>query len=98
MSLTIIVTSDVQSRFHGFLGSVMVEVAPGLYVSPQLNRDARDRLWAVVSEWHEQIQHGTITMLWLDKSCSGSIAVKTLGTPRRDLVDVDGLLLTRREL
>lgn len=96
MSLTIIVTSDVQSRFHGFLGSVMVEIAPGLYVSPQLNRDVRDRLWAVVTEWFGQLKQGTIIMLWRDKSSPGFIAVKTIGTPRRNLVDVDGLLLTRR--
>jgi CRISPR-associated protein Cas2 len=98
MSLTVIVTCDVQARFHGFLGSAMVEVAPGLYVSPQLNRDARDRLWVVVSEWYEQLKHGAVIMLWRDKSSPGFVAVKTLGVPRRELVDVDGLLLTRREL
>lgn len=98
MSLTVIVTCDVQARFHGFLGSAMVEVAPGLYVSPQINRDARDRIWNVISEWHGQIRQGTISMLWRDKSCPGFVAVKTLGTPRRELVDVDGLLLTKREL
>ncbi len=98
MSLTVVITCDVQSRFHGFLGSVMIEIAPGTYVSPQLNRDARDRLLAVVASWHEQIRQGTIIMLWRDKSCPGGIAVKTLGLPRRDLVDVDGLLLTRKPI
>jgi len=98
MSLTIVVATNVESRFHGFLASAMVEVAPGVYVSPRLNRDARERMWSAISDWHAHIQHGTILMLWRDKSCPGAIAVNTLGIPRRDLVDSDGILLTRNKI
>lgn len=98
MSLTVVITCDVQSRFHGFLGSAMIEIAPGTYVSPQLNRDARERLWTVIADWYEQIRHGAIIMLWRDKSCPGGISVLTLGLPRRELIDVDGLLLTRKQI
>ncbi len=96
MSLTVVVTCDVPGRFHGFLASAMVQVSTGLYISPQLNRDARDRMWAVLADWFSHTRQGTITMLWRDKSFPGSIAVNTLGTPRRNLVDIDGLLLTKR--
>lgn len=32
MSLTVVVTRDVQNRYRGFLGSVMLEVSAGVYI------------------------------------------------------------------
>ena len=96
MSLTIVVTCDVQSRYHGFLASSMLEIAPGTYVSPRLNRDARDRIWEVINDWFQALSRGSITMIWRDKSCPGDVAIKHLGTARRELKEIDGLLLTYR--
>jgi CRISPR-associated protein Cas2 len=49
--MTIVVTRDVLDRYRGFLASAMPEVAPGVYVSPELSRGVRERVWGVVAEW-----------------------------------------------
>ncbi len=98
MSLTIVVTRDVQARYRGFLGSAMLEVAPGVYVSPRMNNAVRERIWDVVSGWHAQLCQGSITLLWRDTSAPGQMSIKQCGEPPKELVDTDGLLLVRRAI
>lgn len=93
--LTLVITRDVEHRYRGLLRSSMLEIATGIYVSPQLNRDARERLWEVLAKWHQALQRGSIVMVWRDAKSFGDIGVKTLGETRRDLVEIDGILLTR---
>ena len=50
MPLTLIVTRDVPGRYRGFLASVMPEVAPGVYVAPDLSKGVRERVWAVLAD------------------------------------------------
>ncbi len=54
MALVMIVTRDVVDRFHGFLASVMLEIAPNVFVAPRMNKGVRERTWDVVSDWHGQ--------------------------------------------
>jgi len=49
MPMTVVVTRDVESRYRGFLASVMLEIAPGVYVSPNLSAGVRERIWSVLS-------------------------------------------------
>ncbi len=98
MSLTIIVTRDVQPRYRGFLGSAMLELAPGVYISPRLNRTVRDRLWEVLEDWHKQLAKGSIVMVWRERNNTANIAIKILGEPQKNIVEFEGMLLTRREL
>lgn len=49
MALVTIVTRDVADRYRGFLASVMLEVAPTVYVSPRMNPGIRARVWKVLS-------------------------------------------------
>lgn len=97
MSLTVIITRDVQERYRGFLRSAMLEVDAGVYASTQLNRDVRDRLWDVLAEWHQVLSRGSIVMIWRDKDASANIGMRTLGMPRRNIVEIDDFLLTRRD-
>jgi hypothetical protein len=46
MPMTVIVTRDVPDRYRGFLASVMPEIGPGVFVSPELSRGVRERLLA----------------------------------------------------
>ena len=46
MALVMIVVRDVADRFHGFLASVMLEVAPNVFVSPRMNPGVRKRTCA----------------------------------------------------
>ena len=49
--MTIVVTRSVPDRYRGFLASCMLELAPGVYASPEMSRAVRDRVWAVCCEW-----------------------------------------------
>jgi CRISPR-associated protein Cas2 len=91
-----IVTRDVADRFRGFLSSVMLEVAPGVFVSPRMSKGVRDRVWGVLTDWHQTLCCGSIVMAWRDQKETGGIGLAHLGTRPRELVEVDGMWLTRR--
>lgn len=96
MPMTVVVTRDVAPRFRGFLASLMLEIAPGVYTSPTLSRGVRERIWTVLSEWHRELRDGSIVMTWRDVKASGRQAILTLGLPPRSLIDYDGLVLVQR--
>lgn len=98
MPLCIVVTRDVEMRYRGFLGSVMLELSPGTYASPRMSKAVRERVWDVVSEWHATLSQGSIVMAWRDTSAPGSLRVLTLGEPPKGLVEHEGSLLVRRPL
>jgi len=97
MPLTIIVTNDVESRYRGFLTSVMLEVSAGVYVAPDMSSAVRDRVWDVVSGWWETLRRGSLVMVWRDKAAIGHLQIETLGEPPKKIVDADGVLLVKRE-
>lgn len=98
MSLVVIVTRDVADRFRGFLASTMLEVAPTVYLSPRMNAGVRSRIWDVLSDWYGTEPHGSIVMVWRDINETGSVGIANLGSPPRELVEMDGLWLTKRGL
>jgi len=98
MSLTILITRDVEDRYRGFLSSLMLELTAGVYVSARLNAGARERIWAVLLDWHQHLNRGSVTMCWTDKQQPGGIGLRQLGEAARQLAEVDDLLLVRREL
>ena len=49
--MTVVVTRNVPDRYRGFLASCMLEIAPGVYTSPNLSRAVRERVWAVCCDW-----------------------------------------------
>lgn len=98
MPMTIVVTRDVAARFRGFLASVMVEIAPGVYTHPRLSASVRERVWRVLSEWFGERPGSCIVMTWADKASAGGQGVRTLGSPPINLIDIDGFLLAQREL
>lgn len=98
MPMTVIVTRDVADRYRGFLASVMPEVAPGVYVSPDLSRGVRERIWAVLSDWWASLPGGSVLLTWRDPSASGGLGLEVLGIPPVRLVDLDGLRVVRREI
>jgi CRISPR-associated protein Cas2 len=96
MALVVIVTRDVADRYRGFLGSVMLEVSPSVYISPRMNKGVRERVWAVMTDWHMQEPRGSLVMVWRDSDETGGVGLAHLGTPPRELVELDGMWLTRR--
>lgn len=96
MSMTVMVTHNAPSRMRGFLASTMLEVTPGVYVGPRISPAVRERIWTVVEEWFENANQASVVMIWQDKEVPGGQAVRTLGVPPISLVDVDGMVLARR--
>ena len=97
MPMTVVVVRDVPDRYRGFLASLMPEVAPGVFVSPDLTRGVRERVWSVLSGWWDERPGGSIVVTWRDDARPGRLGLATLGLPRRELVDLDGALLIRRD-
>ena len=96
MALTVIVTRDVADRYRGFLASVMLEIAAGVYLSPRMNTGVRARVWEVMREWHEAEPSGSIVLVWRDLNQTGGVGIETLGTPPKSLVEIDGMWITRK--
>lgn len=96
MTLTVVVTRDVEDRYRGFLSSVMLEVSPGVYVGMRLNARCREQVWSVVSEWYTNLARGSIIMLWPDAQADCGLQLRVLGTPPRTAVMVDATVLMRR--
>ena len=76
----------------------MREIAPGVYTAPTMARAVRERVWRVLSDWFGELGGGGIVTTWREPSAPGRQAVLTLGLPRRELVEVDGLMLVKGEL
>jgi CRISPR-associated protein Cas2 len=95
MPLTILVTRDVEMRYRGFLTSVMLEIAPGVYVAPEMSAAVRVRVWTVMTNWWNTLGRGSLTMVWRDTSAPGNLRIETLGEPPKTIVDADGVLLVK---
>jgi len=98
MPLTVIITRDVEDRYRGFLGSTMLELAPGVYAQPRMSAAVRGRVWEVVAEWHGRLRSGSIVMCWAETGAAGGLGLATLGEPPKKVVTHDAVLLVRRSL
>jgi CRISPR-associated protein Cas2 len=98
MSMTVVVTRNVSARVRGFLASLMLEVAPGVYSAPRISPAVQQRIWEVLANWFLNEQGASIVMLWQERELPGGQAVRTLGSPPIGFVDVDGLMLAQRPL
>lgn len=95
MALVTIVTRDVADRFRGFLASVMLEVAPCTYVSPQMSKGVRERIWKVMTQWHTAEPIGSVVMIWRDREATGGVGLSHLGAPSKALIEMDGMWIAR---
>jgi CRISPR-associated protein Cas2 len=96
MPLTVVITRDVEDRYRGFLGSAMLDLAPGVYAQPRMSAGVRGRVWAVVEGWYARLGGGSIVMCWAEPSSAGGLGLLTLGEPPKDVVRHDAVLLVRR--
>ena len=94
--MTVVVTRDVAPRIRGFLASCMIEITPGVYTSPRLSVAVRERVWAVIAEWFEELGGRCIVMTWQDPRTASGQMVRVIGEPPVELIDHDGVILSRR--
>ena len=96
MPMAMVFTRNVEDRYRGFLTSVMLEIAPGVYVAPDLSPGVRMRVWEVLSAWWEALGTGSIVLVWRDAKAVGNLRIEMLGEPPKEIVDADGILLVKR--
>ena len=95
MPMTVVITRDVEARYRGFLASAMLEVAPGVYVSPDSSAGVRERIWKVLQDWFRSLGNGAVPMIWRDRTAAGGVALRHLGDPPKEIRDADGVLLVK---
>ena len=93
--MTVVVTVNVEGRYRGFLTSVMLEIAPGVYTSPEMTGGIRDRIWEVLTRWHSELGSGSVVMTWREPTAPGQQSIRSLGEPPKDIVDADGVYLVK---
>ena len=98
MPMTVVVTRNLPGRFRGFLASCMCEVAPGVYTAPRMTAGVRERVWSVVADWYSPHPDRALLMTWVEPSVPGGQDFRTLGVPRKQLEDLEGIFLARRDL
>lgn len=96
MPMVVVITRDVEGRYRGFLGSAMLELAPGVYANPRMSAGVRGRIWSVLADWHGQIRNGSVVMIWSETAANGGLGLLTLGEPPKDIVAHNAMLLVRR--
>ena len=93
--MTVIVTVNVEGRYRGFLASVMLEIAPGVYTSPQMTDGIRERIWEVLTRWYYELGQGSIVMTWRDPTAVAQQRIRTLGESPKEIVHADGVYLVK---
>jgi len=96
--MTVVVTRNVDMRVRGFLASTMLEIASGVYTSPNLSSAVRDRVWEVMEKWYVAEKGQGVVMTWPDKRASGGQVVRVLGEERLLLRETSAVVLSCRGL
>lgn len=97
MSMTVVATVNAPDRIRGFLASSMLEIGPGVYTGANLSVAVRDRIWDVIQGWVVD-PNVSIIMVWPDRRTPGGQSVRVLGSPPIELVEVDGIVLARKDI
>lgn len=95
MPMTIAVTRNAPERFDGFLASCMLAVAPGVYVAPDMDAGVRSRIWDVILDWAALLpEDGGVMLLWRESEAPSGLDMRTLGWPKKEILDHEGIWLT----
>lgn len=99
MPMTVAVTRNVPPRVRGFLASVMLEVAPGVYTAPRMTVAVRRRVRQVLFDWEDYFGHDAgVLLTWPDANAPCGQGLWILGDPPVELVEHDGVVLSHKPL
>lgn len=70
-----------------------MEVAPGTFLAADFDRAAFERVWEVLTDWHNAWPEGWIVAVVPAARLRYPPELRCLGLPRRTLVEQDGLHL-----
>lgn len=89
--MLVLILECAPPKLVGFCSSWALQVATGVYVA-NLPAKQRDEIWEQVLEWASQETRAV--MLWPSPGNEQGLAHRTLGQPRRRVVDREGLLIS----
>lgn len=99
MPMTVAVTRNAAPRVRGFLASVMLEVAPGVYTAPRMTRAVRRRIQQVLLGWEDFFTRDSgVLLTWPDASEPCGQGLWIFGDAPTALTEHDGVVLARKSL
>lgn len=94
--MIVIITVNVPERTNGYLSSIMLEVNPGVFVSPNISRSVLEKTWNIVSGWWHENGTGNLLMMKTNKDLPGNIELRYAGSSRRKIVTLDDILCVEK--
>jgi CRISPR-associated protein Cas2 len=95
--MTVFSTTNVSGRVRGILASVALELAPGVYVAPKLNKRTLTSILDTLRNWFQyESNDASIAVVWRDTSAIGGISHIVFGASPIEICDLDGLLVSHR--
>ena len=89
--MLVLVLECAPPKLVGFCSSWALQVATGVYVA-NLPAKQREEIWEQVVEWSSSDTRAV--MLWPSSNNEQGLSHRTLGDPRRRVVDREGLLIS----
>lgn len=89
--MLVIATENLPPKLRGYLSSWGLQVASGVYVA-NLPARTRDEIWETIVRWSRP--DTTAVMLWGTSTTEQGIDARSLGTPRRRVAEIEGLLVS----
>lgn len=89
--MMILVVERASSKIRGFLSSWCLQVATGVYVA-NLPHAIRETIWAQLEEWAPTEM--AAVLVWTRGDREQGLRFLQLGTPRRRLVEIEGLVVS----
>ncbi len=89
--MMILVVERASPKIRGFLSSWCLQVATGVYVA-NLPHAIREKIWAQIEEWAPAEM--AAVLVWTRGDSEQGLRFLQRGTPRRRLVEVEGLVVS----
>lgn len=89
--MLVLVLECAPPKVYGYCSSWALQVATGVYVA-NLPARQREEIWEQVCEW--STAETRAVMVWPSPDSEQGLAHRTLGSPRRRVVDREGLLIS----
>jgi CRISPR-associated protein Cas2 len=77
----------------------MLEIAPGVYVEPDMKTSVRDNIWETMLAWDDLMPDDAgVVLFWRHPEAPSGLGMRLLGWPKKELVDHEGVWLAARNL
>lgn len=89
--MVVIILECAPQRISGYCSSWALQVATGVYVG-RLPAKEREQIWDTIVRWANADTRAV--MIWPSSRFEQGIDFRTLGSPRRRITEIEGLLVS----